>query len=253
MAVDVVVVNYKTPDLLENFKKSYFNNAWDGCTLTVVDVEVGEDSWSRGQRLLRTKDNIGYARACNLGASFGRNDVILLANADTELSDGFRECYEALVQNDDWGVLGPRQVNEHNQLTAGGIYGTNRAKRQYHWNEPDQGQASQIEEAVTVSGSLYFIKRKVWDLLTECVFYQSLFEDNEKPTGAFLPTQHYFEETWCSEHAREHGFKVIFYGPVKMLHLWHRAHPHNSWQDKEFGRSLTLYREAALAHGMEHE
>jgi hypothetical protein len=130
MAVDVIVVNYKTNDLRDAFIQSYKDFGFGGCTLTYVDVEAGYDGGDSGTDFryfinrIVTQENIGYARACNQGAQYGDNDVILLANADTLLSDGFRECHDALMSNPTWGVLGPRQVNEFGRITAGGIFGT---------------------------------------------------------------------------------------------------------------------------------
>jgi len=258
MAVDVVVINYKTNDLLQNFIASYEEHKFDGCSLTVVDVEkstfdepsgvVMAGSRSLDYSYFSTRDNVGYGTACNMGARYGINDVILLANADTLLSDGFEECYNALMLHEDWGVLGPRQVDERNHITAGGIFGHDRAPKQRGWNEFDRNQYNDVrEDALSVSGSLYFIKRSVWQELTLCEEFEKV---QPNTMGAFLQTPHYFEETFCSYHARAHGFKVVYYGPVKMVHLWHRASNHGSWADRQFGISQQMHREACAVHAI---
>lgn len=236
MALDVVVVNYNTDDLLDGFVQSFNANCWPGCTLEIIHT---------------THDNIGYARACNKGAAKGTNDAILLANADTLLTGGLRACYEALMSREDWGILGPRQVNERHQITAGGIFGTEYSIGQRGWNEVDNGQYSDIrEDAKSVSGSLYFIKRKVWQELTDCQYMQEAYPGIE---GAFIPTKHYFEETNCSYHARAHGYKVVYYGPVQMIHYWHKASPHGGWADQQVETSKRMMREFLDSHGIEHE
>jgi GT2 family glycosyltransferase len=253
MAVDVVVVSYKTPQLLLDFAKSYDEVKFLGCTLTVVDVDppdpaLGDTYPVLGDTYIPIKENCGYGRACNIGAFEGKNDVILLANADTVLSGGFTECYDALRYNEDWGVLGPRQVNAQNQITAGGIVGPDQSPRQRGWNEHDQGQYSDIlEDALSVSGSLYFIKRALWQKLTSCVMYQ---QASPGAVGAFLETPHYFDEMFCSLHARAHGFKCVYYGPVKMTHYWHAASPHGGWADQQFAVSQQMHRQACAAHGI---
>ena len=77
MALDVVVVNYKTPDLLANFVYSYAQHAWEGCNLTAVHVEENEVPKMFRQivdhRIIVTPENVGYARACNEGARYGTN------------------------------------------------------------------------------------------------------------------------------------------------------------------------------------
>lgn len=261
MAVDVVVINYKTPDLVTDFIDSYFETSWHGCTLTVVEVQAnptapmhrGTYPEAKVDLQINLPNNLGYGSACNTGARVGSNDVILLANADTRLTNGrfhpsgdLRRCYEALLSRDDWGVLGPRQINEHGQITAGGIFGHDRAPSQRGWNETDQGQYSDVrDDALTVSGALYFIKRSVWEELTSCELFQQYQSGS---VGAFLETPHYFDETFCSYHARAHGHKCVYYGPTQMVHLWHKSSEHGGWADQQFARSQQMHREACALH-----
>ena len=249
MAVDVVVVNYKTNDLLADFVNSYEKHKFDGCTLTVVDIEP---AMSLADPLRYTyksfTENVGYSKACNVGASYGTNDVILLANADTVLSEGLEECYNALIGFDDWGCLGPRQVNDQNQITAGGVFGHTQSPKQRSWLEPDHGQCNDVrEDALTISGALYFVKRSVWNELTSCPTFQ---QTNPGAIGAFLDTPHYYEETFCSYHMRAHGYRCVFYGAVKMVHYWHRASPAGGWADQQMARSRDLHRAACATHGI---
>lgn len=266
MAVDVVVVNFHTNDLLKDFIGSYWESMFEGCTITVVEVAPGNfpkafyvrdgmhdvlEQYGAVNDLIEFEENVGYARACNAGARFGKNDVILLANADTLLGrdSALLQCYDALMSHDGWGVLGPRQVNEHNQITAGGVLGTDTAPRLRGWNEPDRGQYSDVvDSAMSVSGSLYFIKRAVWEELTACPMYQLATKGQAQ--GAFLPTPHYFEETFCSYHARAHGYKCVYYGPAKMTHLWHKASEHGGWADRQMEISKAMHREACKVHAI---
>lgn len=247
MAVDVVVVNYKTPDLLQDFIASYEAHKFPGCHLTIVDVSPDAPAlYPHEHTYISKNENIGYARACNLGAQMGHNDVILLANADTLLSAGFVECYDALVANEDWGVLGPRQVNTQGRITAGGIFGTDTNIGQRGWNDEDLGQYSDVrEDAMSVSGSLYFIKRTLWCELTQCHFMQDSFPGIE---GAFIPTPHYYEETCCSYHARAHGYKIVYYGPVQMVHHWHAASEHGGHADRQVDVSKMMMRTFLGSH-----
>ena len=256
MAVDVVVVNYKTPGLVRQFCESYESVAFPGCTLTIVDVGSEFDLAQRFSDLspyrhVRETKNVGYGAACNLGGAVGTNDAILFANSDTILKPGFEECYKALQFFDDWGLLGPRQVDEHGRLTAGGVFGSARAPQLREWHKPDVGQCSDIRpDAVSVAGSLVFMKRRVWDELTLCPLFRRAQPNS---SGAFLETPHYFEETYMAYHARAHGYKCVYYGPVKMIHLWHRSSTHGSWADNQFGVSQQLFRQACRFHRIECE
>lgn len=258
MAIDVVVVNYRRPDLLRDFAASYEEHQFPGCTLTAVDVDPARDAsiylpTTPSSTLYRMVYNQGYGYACNRGAQHGKNDVILLANADTVLSSGLKECHDELMAHSDWGVLGPRQVNAVGLITAGGVFGTDWDPRQREWLQPDVGQCSDVrDDALTVSGSLFFVKREVWNLLTACELFQKAAPN---ATGAFLETKLYFEETFCAYHARAHGYKCVYYGPVQMTHLWHQsiAGTLGGYGEEEQWPSKQYYRYACGLHGIECE
>lgn len=255
--MDIVVVNYKTPDDLRKF--------WDSLqrypptvrsTLTVVDVEsdvvhTGRP-WHWGDStIISVPDNIGYARACNLAANGGDHDVIAFFNADIEITPGsLTACYRALIDNADWAVLGPCQVDLRNRIRHAGIFGTLETPMHRGWNDVNRGQYGDIRDAVSVSGSAYFIKRTVWDELTSCPLYRQIAPDS---MGAFLPTPHYYEETWASYHAKAHGHRVIYYGQATLVHKWHRASPIGGWAERQMPISRRIFREACDAHGIAHD
>lgn len=252
MAVDIVVVNYHTDELLKDFVDSVYANSFPGCTLVIIDVErqmLGKPAWlDPSSTYMVTPTNVGYGRACNLGALVGTNDVILFANADTRLTERFEECYHALKMWDDWAVLGPRQVNDSFQIKSAGIVGTERSISPRGFDQIDVGQFSFIDDTVkSVSGSLYFIKRSVWEQMEACSLYK---QAAPYAVGAFLETPHYFEETFLSYHVRAHGFKIVYYGPVQMIHHWHAASPHGGWADQQFWVSQQMMREACAAHNI---
>jgi GT2 family glycosyltransferase len=258
--IDLIVVNYHTEKDLEEFLLSVPGAcSLRGATLTVIDVETGQArtrSFPAGMggkapivgRWIEVVDNIGYGRACNLGASTGVNEVIAFFNADVVLSEeSIDRCFWALRGHSTWGVLGPRQVDDKGAIVHAGIFGTNVEPRHRGWKAKDVGQFEDVEEAVTVSGSAYFIKRRVWDQLTNCKLYKDAAPDS---IGAFLPTPHYYEETWCSYHARAHEWQVMYYGPVTMTHKWHRASPVGGWAERQMAVSQRTFREVCDAHGI---
>lgn len=257
MSIDIVVVNYHTPRDLQAFMDSLGRHPpKTNATLTVVDVAVEPDDYDfrwcgRPGHQVGVADNIGYARACNHGASLGGHDVIAFFNADIELTAGALDaCHDALVANDDWGVVGPRQVDDHNRLRHAGIFGTHAAPAHRAWGRIDRGQYNETADAVTVSGSAYFVKRSVWDELSACSLYRAVAPDAQ---GAFLPTPHYYEETWCSYHAWAHGHRVIYFGPVAIIHKWHRASPVGGWAERQLPISRAYFRKACAHHRIPHD
>lgn len=261
--IDVIVVNYKSPDDLDKFLNSY--RKWEdlGSELWIVNVDpdpadlrVANAAFNiQGEvHLLRHNKNVGYARAVNDAAARGCREIIAIFNADTELTAGLLEdCSQALKYNQDWGVLGPRQVDDQGRITSAGIFGTLDAPLHRGWKQANSDEFGDVREAVTVSGSAYFVKRTVWDELTACPTYREVAPDAE---GAFLPTDFYYEETWCSYHAQAHGHKVIYYGLATMIHRWHQAissHGKEVWAAQKMKESQALFRTACDSHGILHD
>lgn len=260
--LSLVVANYQTPDDLTCFLKSVADHPptcdWD---LTAVNVcsrpedRLAVEAWQDVlpiRWVINFPDNVGYARACNRAANMlePQRDVIAFFNADVEATKGSLDrCHEALMAHNDWGVLGPRQVNERGRMTHAGIFGTHASPIHRGWQEKDRQDYEDVRSAVTVSGSAYFVKRSVWEELTRCAIYRSVAEAE----GAFLPTQHYYEETWCSYHAFAHGHRVMYFGEATMIHKWHRASPVGGFADQEMPRSRELFRRACDAHFIPHD
>lgn len=253
VSIDLIVVNYHTPTDLDQFLASLDRHPpATAATLTVVDVAAGNRyehtfDWAGGTaRRHGIVSNIGYARACNLAADRGTSDVIALFNADIELSAGaVDDCHDALLAHSEWGIVGPRQVDHARRIRHAGIFGSHASPVHRGWREPDRGQYTDVREAVTVSGSAYFVKRTVWNDLTDCALFRDIAPDAR---GAFLPTAHYYEETWCSYHAWAHGHKVMYYGPATIIHKWHRASPVGGWAERQMPLSRDYFRSACDLH-----
>lgn len=263
--VSVIVVNYKTPYDLEEFGESFLQQDYPS-TLVVVnvspepgDVQVAEDLVGRcfgPAKYVEFENNCGYAAAVNYGASITNEPIIVAFNADIVIYPGGLEvCSERLLQNADWGVLGPIQLDQDGRLTHSGIFGTQeKPSFEGSWHQPPEEKHRVVREAISVSGSAYFIRRSLWDELTSCPIYQEIFPDVD---GAFLPTNLYYEETGCSYHAASHGYKVIYDGTVDpFIHKWHRSVIENNMESQAgrwMNESLGMFRTFCDAHSIPHE
>lgn len=261
--VDVVVVNYKTPRDLSGFLESLDANRPKGpWRAVVVNVEPGPDDVEVAEKWRASapedtlhvvrSTNVGYARACNRAAQLTNKEVVAFFNADVRLTpEAVDDCVEAILSDPTWAVLGPRQVDEHGRLTAAGIFGSGKSPRHRGWHHQDTGQFADIrDDAVTIAGSAYFVRRDVWDQLTACPLYQRAAPGAE---GAFLPTPHYFEETFCSYHATAHGYRCVYYGFTTIIHRWHGASVVGGYAEQQFPVSQRLFREACDVHGIAHD
>lgn len=263
--VDLVVVTYNAPGELMNFCLSLEKYADVPFTLSVVNNNASHGHlkhvverwmWKAGdtrqfflEHYKYHGANIGYARACNMAASKVSAPYLILLNDDVMFTAG---CLSKLLANferpdyEDVGIIGPRQVGSDGRLTHAGIITVKGKDQHRFWHAADYGQANDEFDAPTVAGSVYAIRREVWDELTDCPVYQAVAPGAE---GAFLPTQHYYEETWASYHARNHGWRVRYQGDVPFIHQWHRSSPvggiaESTW----FKESEALFRKACHEH-----
>lgn len=277
--IDLVTVNYRTPGDLGEHLKSVFDVSLTGAdadvlrSVTIVNVDPTpadldvSDTWClrlnyRSPGLARQMSlswNCGYAFACNGGAVLGNGGVIALFNADTVLTpDVFTNAYEALAEHPSWGILGPRQVDQNGAITHAGIFGPDDRPQIRGWKQRGDKFEDVRDDCYSVSGSAYFIKRHVWDELTDCPIYRESVREHAnyghgEVLGAFLPTQHYYEETFCSVHARAHGWKIAYLGTTTMIHKWHKASPVGGPADRLMSESRSIFRRACDDHNIVHD
>lgn len=218
-----IVINYKTNDLLSNFIDSYMEYVHDeGRILVIGDVD-GDYPISLvpdGVGFIGWNENIGYARAVNYIARAYESyncENIGIFNADTRFVnyDCVDSCVNLLQSEKDIGVVGPLQYNGQGQITHAGIFGRNSKPLHRAWKSKDLASVRDVKDAVTVSGSAYFVKRSVWDQLANDPEFLLIDPEAE---GAFLTTNLYYEETFCSYFARHKGYRVVYNGLAEMLH-----------------------------------
>lgn len=254
--IDLCVINFDTCDkLLRLFDTLEFNpdlfNLWIADNGSTDGSHLFPEFRPPGGRYQFVQnENVGYSAACNQLAAMGTGDIVALLNADIWFTAQDLEKIQAIFDQDPTiGVFGPKQRNENHQIKHGGIVGTNTAPKHRGWNELDPGDVlyKNRVECVTVSGSAYFVRRTVWDELTNCEVYRTLYPE---ATGAFLPTPHYYEETWCSYHATAHGYKIIYDGSVSIGHTWHASSPWGGEADQKFQISQEIFRKMCDFHNI---
>lgn len=198
--------------------------------------------------------NIGYAGACNRLGSAGDGEIVGLLNADVWLTaDDVKKIAESFDNHPEMDIMGPKQRDENGRIRHAGIEGSNTAPKHRGWavHDSDDSLFRDYKEMVTVSGSAYFIRRSVWDALTNDSEYKEIIPN---AIGPLLPTPHYWEETWVSYFARHKGYKVYYDGSISIGHSWHASHPIGSEKDtKAFGTSKKMFAQACKRFGIEHD
>lgn len=256
--MDLVVVNHNTRDKLQRLLDTLHADDDGGWNLYIVDngSTDGSVDWLLREtkpyriQMMKFNDNIGFSAAVNDLVSRTRSPLVGILNGDVWLSSSDVKQITKAFDDSEIAILGPKQRDEKGYIRHGGIIGTNESPKLRGWGEhdPDDVKYKDRIECVSVSGSAYFIRRSVWDNLTNCPRYRDLYPS---AVGAFLSTPHYYEETWCSYHAREHGYKIFYDGSISIGHSWHASSEVGSTTDANYARtSRALFRQACGHHGI---
>jgi len=118
MKFSVLIVNYASWPLTLRCIESLRQTRYGNFEIVVVDNDSVEPpelpSWVR---LIRNKENLGFARAHNRGIAASSGDPIVLINPDTLVERGFFEHLEGFVsKNPRVGISGPRIVDSDGKL-----------------------------------------------------------------------------------------------------------------------------------------
>jgi glycosyltransferase involved in cell wall biosynthesis len=264
--IDLLIVNYNTKDklqrLLDTLEASIDDSSIDWSVFIADNGSTdGSVEWLRNTNVIARprvsevhfNENIGYAAAANILAARGRNPILAVLNSDIWFTGqdlaGVLKSFEELP---DAGVIGPKQRDEDGSIRHAGIFGTNTNPAHRGWREldPEDKLYRDRAKAVTVSGSAYFVRRSVWNELTECDKQNGILSANSDADGAFLLTPHYYEETWCSYHANHHGYNVYYDGTVSIGHTWHASAPVGEGRDSMWNVSKEMFRQACDKHNI---
>jgi GT2 family glycosyltransferase/lipopolysaccharide/colanic/teichoic acid biosynthesis glycosyltransferase len=122
--VSVVIVHYRTPDLLRSCLESLRAHlAADTAEALIVDNASAElrpagiEGEFPGVRLLPQERNLGYAKAVNLAMAAGIGDYFLVLNPDIVVRPGAIETLlDAADARPDAGIIAPRLLNPDGSL-----------------------------------------------------------------------------------------------------------------------------------------
>lgn len=264
MTIDLLVVNYNTrtmlEDLLNTLHSDYQENVWK---LYIADNNSPDDSaeWLRANRdnydieEVFFFDNIGYAAAINKMSTYSKSEFLAAVNADTWFTTNHvKQVEQSFLETPSAGVIGVKQLDKNSRIRHGGIFFTDRMGHMTHrgWADYDPLDMKVKDKVIcgTVSGSIYYMRRKAWDDVLNHPVYMELFPDAE---GAFLPTPMYFEETFFSMAVQSLGWDVVYDGTVETAgHHWHASAPVGA-NTGYFDVSRNIYRYACQKMGIRNE
>lgn len=219
------------------------DNASDDGTVPLVRERFPE------VQVVANGENLGFARAANIGAAGSTGRHLLLLNPDTELQDGaLANCVSYLDRHTDVGIVTARVNNPDGTLQRacrrsiptpavaffrlsglGKIWKNHPASGAYNveWADPDR-----IMEVEAVSGSFLMIRREAW----------------EKAGGMDERYFLYGEDLdLCLEVSRA-GYRIVYYPEAVVVH--HKGKSSRQAMrraNREFHRAMNLFHKKHFA------
>lgn len=115
MDVSVIIINYKTPQLVIECVRSIFEKTLSiAFEIIVVDNNSADGSDEKIRRelggkikLIESKTNLGFGKANNLGAQYAKGEYLFLLNSDTLLiNNAIKILYDFIKSNSQIGIAG---------------------------------------------------------------------------------------------------------------------------------------------------
>ncbi len=233
MDLSIIIVNHNTKKLLLDCLVSVFsqtkdidfevlvvdNNSTDNSVELIKLLFINELTSSR-IKIIKNKENLGFAKANNQGIEQAQGEYIILLNSDTKIIDqALVKLVRFAEKQPGLGVAGPRLVNADSSsqpsaapfytlpVTAVSLFKGDR------WLRQSPAQARPVD---WVSGACFLIKREV---IEKIGFLDEKF---------FM----YVEEMEYCYRAKKAGLTTFFYPGVEVVHL-ERGGQSGDWQRRQ--------------------
>jgi GT2 family glycosyltransferase len=123
--VDIVIVNWNSGEYLGKCINSVFatNNGTYVSTIFIIDNNSRDSSLNRISpntkiKIIRNKENLGFAKASNQGFKISKAPYILLLNPDTKLLDStLEDCIVFMEKKSDIDILGCQLLYDNGEIS----------------------------------------------------------------------------------------------------------------------------------------
>jgi len=138
--LSIILVNYKTPQLLVDCLRSVEQHT-SGLTyeVIVVDNDSGDNSKAFVSNQIPSVHwidmgyNSGFGRANNRGIAESKGRLVLLLNSDTLLIDNvLKRCADLLDNRPDVAAVGPMQINRQGQVHTAAYHGFAQLRKYFY-------------------------------------------------------------------------------------------------------------------------
>lgn len=222
MEISIIILSYNTKDLIlrciESIVKQYQKELEKKeVEIIIVDNSSADDSVPAitilplrnfSIKLILNKENVGFAKGCNIGARVAKGKYLLFLNSDTEVLDrGFISMAEFLDKNPRAGILGGRleDIDGSSQPSVGKFYNLGNLAIMLLGLERFgflRSSPNKIAKVDWVSGACMMIRSDIFEKLSgfDEVFFM------------------YIEDMEICYRAQKLGFLTYFYSNIKLKH-----------------------------------
>ncbi|MEO5757330.1 MAG: glycosyltransferase family 2 protein [Mesorhizobium sp.] len=167
-----------------------------------------------GLRFRALEENLGYVRACNIGAAMARGEFLHFLNNDTAVSAGWLDAMLSLFGRPQCGAVGSRLLNADGSLQEAGSV-VSRDGSAWNFGRADHASLSDytyVREVDYCSAASLLVRRDV---------FMALHGFDE----AFAPA--YYEDTDFAFRLRERGLSSFYQPKSVIYHLERFSHGGN--------------------------
>jgi GT2 family glycosyltransferase len=222
MAVDVIIVNWNAGQQLRQCIDSVINQSHSQVGQIIVVDNGSKDGSDRtieglpNLRLIRAEENLGFGKACNLGAAYTNSEFLLFLNPDAcVFPDSVNKVISFMqtAENAKTGICGVQLIDEEGRIarscarfpsTTNFISHTTGIDRiiprmGYFMSEWDHEATKQVDHVI---GAFFMVRRQVFDQVQG--FDETFFL--------------YLEDLDFSYRAKQLGWSSIYLADVQAFH-----------------------------------
>lgn len=215
--ISIIILSYNTQNLLKNCLNSIFKYALIDYEVIVVDnastdgsVTMVNELKNSRVRVIENKENIGFAKGCNIGAKTAKGDFLLFLNSDTEFVDTATLETMRSSFDEQTGIVGGLMENKDHSLqrSFGSFYTLPHVAKMLFLGEKGElvGQRlTQTKQVDWVSGGFMMVKRDVFQRVGG--FDEKLFM--------------YVEDVEFCYRIKQTGHQVVVSPKAKVMHVGH--------------------------------
>jgi O-antigen biosynthesis protein len=196
-----------------------------------TDHTIHLDRYVRGAKLIRSKENIGFVRACNAALEEAEADAVLYLNNDILLDPGAIESGLArLLSSPDIGAVGGKVIRTHGRMQEAGniIWQDGHTTGYMRDASPLAPEVNFVRDVDFCSGVFLMVR-------TALVKQFGGFDPDYAPA--------YFEETDLCVRIHQAGYRIVYDPAIGLHHLEYGSAASSQAATVQIARNRAIFQE----------